>query len=75
MLNLNLAPKNQDLRIVRVKKKKMGGESQYRRMADLGFVEGAKVSVVNEVQGNLIVRVKDSKMALDRDLASAIYVE
>ena len=36
----------------------------------LGFVVGAIVTVVSEIQGNLIVNVKDSRVAIGKDMAS-----
>ena len=43
-------------------------------LAELGFVVNGVVTVVTELAGNLILQVKDSRVALDRDLASRILV-
>ena len=40
----------------------------------LGFVVGAIVTVISEIQGNLIVNVKDSRVAIGKDMASKILV-
>ncbi len=40
----------------------------------LGFVEGSVVTVVAENAGNLIVNIKDSRVAIDKDMASKILV-
>ncbi len=43
-----------------------------RRLEELGFSAGGAVTVLNELAGNLILRVKDSRIALDRNLAMKI---
>ena len=43
-------------------------------LAELGFVVGSQVTVVNEIAGNLIVQVKESRLALDKTMASRIMV-
>ena len=43
-------------------------------MAELGFVVDAEVTVVSELGGNLILQVKDSRVALDKDMATRILV-
>ncbi len=54
---------------------KISGKDKVRRFLEsLGFVEGAEVSVVSEMAGNVIVNVKESRVALDRDLAKCIIV-
>lgn len=54
---------------------KITGRDEVRqRLAELGFVVGAQVCVVNEVAGNLIVQVKDSRVALDKGMANRIMV-
>lgn len=46
-----------------------------KHLRNLGFVKGAKISIVNEIDGNVIVKIKDSKIAIDRDLAKKIMVK
>ena len=47
--------------------KKIGGKDEVRQhMAELGFVVEEKVTVVNEMNGNLILQVKDSRIALGK---------
>ncbi len=54
---------------------KITGKDEVRQhLAELGFVVGATVSVVSEMAGNVIVQVKDSRVALDRDMANRIMV-
>ena len=55
--------------------KKVTGKDEVRAfLRNLGFVEGGTVSVVNEIDGNLIVNVKESRVAIDRELADKIMV-
>ena len=55
--------------------KRVTGKDETRQfLASLGFVEGGVVSVVNEINGNVIVRVKDSRVALSRSMAARILV-
>ena len=43
-------------------------------LAELVFVVGSQVTVVNEIAGNLIVQVKESRLALDKTMANRIMV-
>ena len=53
--------------------KKIGGKDEVRQhMAELGFVVEETVTVVNEMGGNLILQVKDSRIALGKALAAKI---
>ena len=55
--------------------RKVTGRDEVRRhLAELGFVVGAPVTVVNEIAGNMILSVKDSRIALDRDMATRIMI-
>lgn len=55
--------------------RKITGRDEVRRhLAELGFVVGAAVTVVHELAGNLILQVKDSRVALDRGLANRILI-
>jgi ferrous iron transport protein A len=47
-----------------------GRDEVRRRLAELGFVVGAPVTVVSEIAGNMILSVKDSRVALDRGMAT-----
>lgn len=51
------------------------GKNEIRRhLENMGFVEGAKITIVAESYGNLIVSVKDARVALSKNLASKIYI-
>ena len=54
---------------------KITGKDEVRQhLAELGFVVGGTVTVVSEMAGNLIVQVKDSRVALDRSMANRILI-
>lgn len=56
--------------------KKVGGKEETRRfLENLGFVTGGSVTVVSEMGGNIIVNVKDSRVAIGKDMANKIIVE
>lgn len=53
--------------------RKITGKDEVRRhLSELGFVVDTAVTVVSELAGNLILQVKDSRVALDRSMASRI---
>ena len=55
--------------------KKITGRDEVRQhLAELGFVVGEKVTVVSELAGNLIVQVKESRVALSRDMACRVMI-
>lgn len=55
--------------------KKITGKDDTRKfLANLGFVEGATVTVVSELAGNLILNIKDTRVALDKNMARRIMV-
>ena len=55
--------------------KKITGKDETRRFLEtLGFVEGGRVTVVSEMGGNLIVNVKDARIALSKSMARRIMV-
>lgn len=55
--------------------KKIGGKEETKRfLENLGFVTGTTVTVVSENGGNMIVNVKDSRVAIGKDMANKILV-
>ena len=55
--------------------KKINGKEEVRRfLENLGFIAGAQVSVVSKICGNVIVMVKDSRVAISREMAQRIIV-
>ena len=54
---------------------KITGRDEVRQhLAELGFVVGERVTVVSKIGGNMILQVKDSRIALDRGMTSRIMV-
>ena len=55
--------------------RRISGRDEVRRhLAELGFVVDNDVTVVSELGGNLILQVKDSRIALDRTMANRIMI-
>lgn len=52
-----------------------GRDKTRRHLANLGLVEGQEITVISRLAGNLILSVKDSRLALDKDMASRIWIE
>lgn len=65
-----LAPLNEEVQITHIH----GDAKTAKRLNDLGLVVGAKVRVLSKQKGALILNVLGSKLALDRDIASAILI-
>ena len=60
-----------DVNIIR----KITGRDEVRqRLAELGFVVNSDVTVVSQLAGNLILQVKDSRVALDKTMANRIMI-
>ena len=54
---------------------KVGGNEETRRLLEnLGFVAGTEITVVSSIGGNLIVNVKDSRIAVNEDMARHIVI-
>ncbi len=55
--------------------KRIGGKPQVRKhLENLGFVAGSSVTIINGLGDNLIVRVKDARVAISAEMAQKIYV-
>ncbi len=55
--------------------KKVGGNPDTRKfLENLGFVAGGTVTVISEISGNVIVNVKDSRVAVSKEMAQKIMV-
>ena len=55
--------------------RKVGGTAEVRQhLADLGFNVGTPVTVVSAIGGNVIVKVKESRVAISREMAQRIFV-
>ncbi len=70
MMPLTLASIGEENRI-----KKVGGNPDIRaHLENLGFVAGGAVTVISTIGGNLIVNVKESRVAISREMANKIMV-
>ncbi len=55
--------------------KRVGGKEETKRfLENLGFVTGSVVTVVSQIGGNMIVNIKDSRVAIGKDMANKIMV-
>ena len=55
--------------------KKIGGKPEVKKhLEDLGFVVGGKVTVVSTIGGNVIVNVKESRIAISKEMAQKIMI-
>ncbi len=55
--------------------KKIGGSDEVKHhLENLGFTVGATVTVVNSLAGNIIVKVKESRVAINEEMARKIMV-
>lgn len=70
MMPLVLARQGEENKIMAVRGK---GETK-RFLESMGFVEGASITIVSEFDGNLIVNVKDARVALSKVLAGKIFI-
>ncbi len=70
MMPLLLAPEGETNIIRRV-----GGNPEIKsHLETMGFVSGAEVTVINEIAGNLIVNIKETRVAISKEMAQKIMV-
>ena len=70
MLPLTMASQGEPVTI-----KKIGGKQETKKFLEtLEFVVGGTITVVSEINGNMIVNVKDSRVAIGKDMANKIMV-
>ena len=56
--------------------RKIGGKEETRLFLEkLGFVTGGEVTVISETGGNMIVNIKDSRVAIGKDMANKIMIK
>lgn len=55
--------------------RKVGGSSEVKKhLENLGFVVGSPISVVSTINGNMIVKVKDARVAINDEMAKKIMI-
>jgi len=70
LMPITLANQGEAMMIMRV-----GGSQEVKKhLADLGFVPGAEIKIITEIGGNLIVNVKESRVAISKEMAGKIMV-
>ncbi len=70
MMPLNLAEPGEEIMIRRI-----GGSPEIKKhLEDLGFVAGGTVMVVSALNGNIIVKVKEARVAVSEEMARRIMV-
>ena len=70
MMPLSFATEGEEIII-----KQVGGKAEVRsHLENLGFVAGAAVKVITSMGGNIIVNIKDSRVAISREMAAKIMI-
>ena len=55
--------------------RRVGGNAEVKRhLENLGFVEGSNITVVSASGGNVIVNIKESRIAISKEMANKIMV-
>ena len=55
--------------------KRIGGNPETKkRLENLGFVAGGNVTIINEIAGNIIINVKESRIAISKEMAQKIFI-
>lgn len=67
---LSVAPFGAEKVILKI----IGRDTIQKHLADLGFTVGQPVTVISELGGNMILKVKETRVALDKTMASRIIV-
>ena len=70
-MNLLTAPINIHLKIIKVKMEGI----QERQLSNMGFVTESEIMIISESSGNLIVNVKDCRVAIGKEIAQKIVVK
>ena len=70
MMPLTMAKTGDTVKILKIS----GKEEVVQHLTELGFLIGNDITVVSEMAGNLILQVMDSRIALDKTMASRIMI-
>ncbi len=65
-----LAPLNKDLRVVRI----ATDEKTKKHLENLGIIMNGNIMVLSASGGSVVVKIKDGRIALDRNLSTKIFV-
>ena len=69
MMPLTLASSGEDAIV-----KKIGGKPEVKKhLENLGFVVGSEINVITEQNGNIIVKVKEARVAISKEMANIVY--
>lgn len=71
MMPLTLAAVGEELTVMRVS----GKPEVKKHLENLGFVPGTSVSVITELNGNIIVRVMEARVAISKEMTQKIMVQ
>ncbi len=66
-----IAPTNQDLTIVRI----VGNDKTCKHLRELGLVQNMKITKLSHTESGIIIRIGESRLALDNTIAKSIIVE
>lgn len=69
-MTLSMAPQGTRVNILKV----TGKEETKKFLSNLGFIEGTTVQVVSEIDGNMIVNIRDSRIAISKSMSNRIIV-
>ncbi len=70
MIPLNIAPTNEELKILKI----FLDDKLKKHLENMGILAGSYITIFSEKKGDLIVKVKEGRLALNKDLANKIYV-
>lgn len=66
-----IAPLNQELTVIRI----TGGDKAMKHLRELGIVPQMKITLLSQEASGVILRVGESRLAIDKDIARVILVE
>lgn len=70
MMPLSMARMGEPVRIMKIN----GKDETKRFLSSLGFVIGDNVTVVSQLGGNMIINVRDTRVAIDKSMANRIMI-
>jgi len=70
MMPITMASPGERIRIARI----TGNDKVRAHLHELGFIENDEITVINTIDGNMILKVKDCRVALDKSMARRIMI-